>query len=254
MTDMTRYQVGRLGAFGIHLAISLAIFAVLAYLVLAVWYPDLFFATDGGWQGMRIIIAVDLVLGPLLTLVVFKPGKPGLKFDLSCIATLQAVCLIAGVWLVHSERPLAVIYADGHFSTLSQDAYVQAGVAVPDFDQFPGAYPKWIMVDIPENLDEQAALRQQMISEGKLLEMAVERYKPFDPSSTGFLNEALDAERLYSDADVADELQSGWLVEHGGSVDDYRFYPFGSRYTYAFLGYRRDSQELIGLLDAEHKI
>ena len=52
---MTRYR-----AFAIHLGISLAIFTVLAYLVLAVWYPDLFFTTDGGWQGIRIIIAVDL--------------------------------------------------------------------------------------------------------------------------------------------------------------------------------------------------
>lgn len=254
MTDMTRSQVGRFGAFGIHLAISLALFALIAYFVLAIWYPGLFFATDGGWQGMRIIVAVDLVLGPLLTLIVFKQGKPGLKFDLGCIAALQAVCLAAGVWLVHSERPLAVIYADGHFSTLSRDAYVDAGVPVPDFDAFPGPYPKWIMVDIPEGLNEQADLRQRMISQGKLLELAVDRYRPFDPSALTFQEAALDSERLVADADVAAELNAGWLVKHGGSIDDYRFYPFGSRYTYAFLGYRRDSQELIGLLDAERNI
>ena len=69
---MSRY----LAAF-YHLLISLVIFVFLAYLVVFVWYPDFFFDIDGGWEGMRIIIAVDLVLGPMLTLVVFKAGKPG---------------------------------------------------------------------------------------------------------------------------------------------------------------------------------
>ena len=42
-----------------HLLISLVVFVFLAYLVLFVWYPDFFYDIDGGWEGMRIIIAVD---------------------------------------------------------------------------------------------------------------------------------------------------------------------------------------------------
>ena len=71
--------MSRFSAFAIHLLISFVIFIAITYLVVFKWYPDIFFDTDGGWRGMRIIIAVDLVLGPLLTLVVFKAGKPGLK-------------------------------------------------------------------------------------------------------------------------------------------------------------------------------
>ena len=107
----------RFGAFGIHLGISALIFIGLAYLVLFQWYPDMFFTTDGGWQGIRIIILVDMVLGPLLTLIVFKPGKPGLKFDLTCIGVFQLVCLAAGTYLVYNERPLAMVYVDGQFTS-----------------------------------------------------------------------------------------------------------------------------------------
>ena len=39
------------------------------------WFPDFYYAIDGGWEGMRLIIGVDLVLGPMLTLVVFKARK-----------------------------------------------------------------------------------------------------------------------------------------------------------------------------------
>ena len=61
----------RISAFLVHLGISFAIFLALAYLVVFIWYPDFFFSTDGGWQGIRIIALVDLVLGPVLTLCVF---------------------------------------------------------------------------------------------------------------------------------------------------------------------------------------
>ena len=99
--------MSRWHAFLIHLGISLSIFGVLAYLVAKVWYPGFFFQTDGGWQGLRLLLGVDLVLGPLLTLVVFRAGKPGLRFDLTVIGILQSACLVAGVWIVHGERRTA---------------------------------------------------------------------------------------------------------------------------------------------------
>src|SRR5215470_6530302 len=111
--------MNRIQAFLIHLGISLTIFGVLAYIVFAVWYPDFFFYTDGGWQGLRLLLGVDLVLGPLLTLIVYRAGKPGLRFDLTAIGTFQAACLAVGVWIVHGERPLAIVYVDGSFYTIT---------------------------------------------------------------------------------------------------------------------------------------
>ncbi|MEJ2399037.1 MAG: hypothetical protein P8Z67_12590, partial [Gammaproteobacteria bacterium] len=99
----------KLKAFASHLGISFLIFLIILYFIIFKWYPFPFFSTDGGWQGIRIIIGVDLVLGPLLTLIVFKPGKPGLKFDLSVIAIMQAGALAWGIWTVHHQRPIAAV-------------------------------------------------------------------------------------------------------------------------------------------------
>ena len=93
----------RLSAFATHLGISFIIFLALAYLVVFHWYPGILFDADGGWRGMQIIFAVDLVLGPMLTLAVFKPGKPGLKTDMTFIGLLQTVCLIAGTYVVWAD-------------------------------------------------------------------------------------------------------------------------------------------------------
>ena len=99
--------MSRFSAFSIHLGISFLIFLLLAYLVVFQWYPGIFFDNDGGWRGMRIIVAVDLVLGPLLTLVVFKAGKPGLRTDLTLIGLFRLyACVPApGSFMVRDHWP-----------------------------------------------------------------------------------------------------------------------------------------------------
>ena len=65
LAGMNRYQ-----AFGIHFGISLMIFIGLVTMVLFVWYPGVLREVDSSWQQALIMIAgVDLVLGPLLTLI-----------------------------------------------------------------------------------------------------------------------------------------------------------------------------------------
>jgi hypothetical protein len=62
-----------------------------------------------------ILLAVDIIIGPLLTLVVYKPGKPGLKLDLSIIALLQIAALIYGMSTVFAGRPVFIVYNQDRF-------------------------------------------------------------------------------------------------------------------------------------------
>jgi hypothetical protein len=104
LAGMNRYQ-----AFGIHFGISLLIFIGLVGMVLFIWYPGILKEVDESWKQALIMIAgVDLVLGPLLTLIVFNPIKKSLKMDLSVIAVAQIAALIAGTYTVHQARPVAL--------------------------------------------------------------------------------------------------------------------------------------------------
>jgi hypothetical protein len=58
-------------------------------LMLAVWYPQHYFAAMGGTTLILLLIGVDVVIGPLITLIVFDPKKKSLRFDLAVIAVLQ---------------------------------------------------------------------------------------------------------------------------------------------------------------------
>lgn len=242
-------QVNRFGAFLIHMGISLLIFALLAYLVIYVWYPDFFFASDGGWQGMRIIIFVDLVLGPTLTLVVFNRQKPAteLRRDLTLIGTVQALCLLAGTYIVYSERPLALVYADGQFFSMSADDYAAAGFSAPDLEHLPGPYPKRAVVNVPEDPIEQSKLRRESLEQGRPLRTLSSRYEPYAYPLLNADREALSPAWLTAHESKTGDL-SAWLARYGGNMGDYDFFRFGARYGYLVLGVNQDG-EILGVLD-----
>ena len=113
LTEYNRYQ-----AFAIHMAISLVIFLILLVFITQYWYPGILFDTGNGWKAIGMIIGIDLILGPLLTLIVFNPMKSSLKFDLSVIALVQTAALIYGIWTIHQTHPIALAFINTSFSTI----------------------------------------------------------------------------------------------------------------------------------------
>lgn len=240
--------MSRFGAFAIHLGISLLIFAALAYLVVAAWYPDFFFASDGGWQGIRIIAFVDLILGPSLTLIVFRKGKPGLSGDLTMIGIFQLACLAGGTYIVYSERPIAIVYSDGYFISMSQESYLGVGATVPDLSDYPGTVPRWVMVTLPDDPHEQGKIRMAAWQAGRSLRTVAEHYAPFSIDQVDLVNDAYPIEYL-KDRDRDSDAIADWLATYGGNLEDYAFFPMGTRFKYLFLGVDRSTQRILGVID-----
>lgn len=117
LQGMNRYQ-----AFAIHMLISLVIFAILLVCITQFWYPGILFDTGNGWKAIALIVGIDLILGPLLTLIVFNHNKNTLKMDLWIIALVQTAALIYGTWTIHSSRPLAIAYVNKSFITFYANA------------------------------------------------------------------------------------------------------------------------------------
>ena len=108
---------GRLKAAGIHLAISLAIAALAALLVFFVWYPYPYREISGGRELFLLVVLVDVVMGPLMTLAVFNQAKPRklLRLDLAVIGLLQLAALVYGLWTVAVARPVHLVYEIDRF-------------------------------------------------------------------------------------------------------------------------------------------
>ena len=142
---MTRFK-----AFAIHFAISFVIFLILLYFILVQWYPQPLFSTDGGWQIIRIVVGIDLVLGPVLTFVVFKKGKPGLKVDLSIIALLQAMALAWGIYIISNEHPAAIIYTVDRFNPVPSNQLSKLGITSKELKKYGRKRPILIFNNIPK--------------------------------------------------------------------------------------------------------
>src|SRR5690606_32812168 len=95
----------------IHLGISAAVAAVASALLMGVWYPPPYFRAAGAERLLLLVVAVDVTLGPLLTLIVFKRGKPGLKFDLAAIGVAQLLALVYGFHVMLLSRPVFLVAA-----------------------------------------------------------------------------------------------------------------------------------------------
>lgn len=171
---MNRWKAG-----AIHFLLSLSAFLGLLALILLLWYPGILFSVGGGWAGLRIVFGVDLIIGPLLTLIVFKSGKPGLKFDLTCIGVFQVACMTAGMGIVYNERPVALVLAYDTFYSVNTDELHEYERDPALLEEFPGSYPKLIYTELPESdiAADAAYMRAQFI--GDPLYIQSENYRAF---------------------------------------------------------------------------
>ncbi|MBC3936042.1 TfpX/TfpZ family type IV pilin accessory protein [Undibacterium rugosum] len=111
----------RLKAATLHLLVSGVIAGVVTALILLLWYPGQYAEIARGLKLIILVAGVDIVLGPLLTLVVFNPVKSRTELvrDISVIALLQASALIYGVHTVFVARPVALVFEGSQFRLVS---------------------------------------------------------------------------------------------------------------------------------------
>ncbi len=166
-------------AFGTHILISLFIFIILLSIILFVWYPGIFI-NMGGYQGIKIVAGVDLVLGPVLTLMIFNPGKKAhlIKLDLCIIAAVQFSALTAGTWLVYKERPLVQVLSDDGVHVHSASELAEAEVNTDILRTIASSYPKKVFLDLPEDPKEANSIKfLSEFTEGKSVTLRTDLYK-----------------------------------------------------------------------------
>lgn len=117
---LSRYRVAARAA-GIHGLCTVLVASMAAWLVFGIWYAYPYRELSGGRELFLLVVAVDVVCGPLLTFVLFNPQKPKkeLWMDLSLVALIQLAALGYGMWTVWQARPLYLVYEVDRYKVIS---------------------------------------------------------------------------------------------------------------------------------------
>jgi hypothetical protein len=107
----------RLRAGGTHFFISAFIAALAAMFVFVFWYPAPYREISGGRELFMILVTVDVILGPLVTVAIFNRSKPWpvLRRDLAFVGLFQLVALGYGIWTVFVARPVHLAFEYDRF-------------------------------------------------------------------------------------------------------------------------------------------
>jgi hypothetical protein len=219
-------------AAGLHLLISAAIAAVALVILLKVWYPPPLFRAEGGHDLLFILVAVDVVIGPLITLVIFKAGKPGLRFDLSVIALLQACALGYGGHVMFQARPVFVTLVIDQFETVRANDLEAADVAQAQhkaFQSLPLTGPTFAAVELPANMAALKSIMTETQQSGKAVQQLPKYYVPYASHREKALAQSRPVEDLRKrDAAQASLLEKA-IADTGYQISSLNFLPLQTR-------------------------
>lgn len=170
----------RIRAFAIHFSLSCVVGVTTLYLVFGVWYPTPLHLALGVTEIFVILLGVDVVLGPLLTLMVYKTGKKSLRFDLMVIVLLQASAFAYGLYTVFEGRPVWMVFNFDHFEAVQsyQVDRRRQDSAPPEFRRDAWSGPAWAALRGDVSDEDRKAAFEDALNEGIFVAERPEFYVP----------------------------------------------------------------------------
>ena len=177
----------RFKAFGLHLACSAALLTLIVGSLYFGWYrwPGWYLAQAS--HAVAVMVAVDLVIGPLITLLIASPKKPmrELGRDISVIALIQLTALGYGSVTLWQGRPLYYAYSGDCLSVVQafdidadslKTARAQKSALVPHWYSLP----RWIYAPLPQDPQKSEKIVASAVMGGADVVAMPEFYRPWN--------------------------------------------------------------------------
>ena len=203
----------------IHFGISIFLVGISIGSVIFFFFPSLFIDMTDFKAVASIIISVDLVLGPLLTFVVFQPQKKSLKFDLSVIAVVQLTALIYGAYSLYLIHPVYVAFNVDRFTLVSAKNAEPETATLDEFKVSKLTTAKFAFAKTPSDPKKQSDLLFSVAEKGDL-DMREEYYEPIKDNLSEVLAKSLDPKLVLKDKNA-----SKFLLKNKNTIDHYAFLP-----------------------------
>ena len=183
MTISLRFRAA-IQAASIHLLCSVVVALLAAALVFGLWYPFPYRELSGGRELFLLVVVVDVVCGPLLTLVLFNPTKPRAELwrDLGLVALIQLGALGYGLWTVWEARPLFLVQEIDRFKVIAAPDLRDASIAGLPAELQPHwwAGPLTVAIREPKDAKERQMVLFESLQGGRDYAERPEFYLPYE--------------------------------------------------------------------------
>ena len=154
----------------------------MVWAMLHLWYQSPYFEVLGGRRLIELIVGVDVVMGPLITLIVFDVRKKSLKLDLLVVVFLQIAALTYGVYIAFQARPAFLLFVKDRFEIVTANQLepeLLAKANRPEFKAPPLSGPITAAVDLPSDPKELETLIFLAIQTGADVQLFPQYYVPY---------------------------------------------------------------------------
>jgi hypothetical protein len=199
----------RLKFFLSHLCISIFIALLVIGLVFFVWYPAPLAKAVGVTQIFLMMLTIDVIVGPVLGLLVYKEGKKSLKFDLTVIILIQISALLYGIYSIEQGRPAWLAYNVDRFELVRKNEIVDQNInqAKPQFQQVSWFKPQYVAINFAKDVQQRNDDMFAEVLGGISLAQKPERYVKFAQAKEHIQKRAQSLELLpqYNDKTVVEK-------------------------------------------------
>ncbi|MDP2021791.1 MAG: TfpX/TfpZ family type IV pilin accessory protein [Hydrogenophaga sp.] len=242
----------RFRAAGVHLGLSALVALLAGAVVFGLWYPYPYRVISGGQSLFWLVVTVDLVLGPLLTWIVFdrRKSRAELIRDVSVIALLQLSALMYGLLAVYQARPVYLVHEVDRFVVVSAADVdpVDLPQAVPEFQQLPWAGVRLIGVRESRNGQERLETLTLALA-GKDMSLRPGYWQALSSDNKAAIRQrAKPLLDLRSRSEANASTVDQWLSKHSRTMDQLVFLPMVGRDQYWSAVMDANTLEIIGYL------
>jgi len=219
----------RIGFFLGHLSASFLIACLISILVLYSWYPSPLATAVGVTHIFLMLLVIDVILGPLLGLLVYKEGKKTLKFDLSVIILIQIAALCYGVFSIEQGRPAWLVYNVYRFELVRKNELIDTNIqqAQPQFQKPSWFKPQYVATEFAKDTQQRNDEMFAEIFSGISIAQRPERYVELTQAKHQIQQRALplkELEQYNSKTDVEKALAKypkadAWLPLKANAID-----------------------------------
>mgnify|MGYP003602117749 CR=1 FL=1 len=141
-----------------HLSISFLIALLVIGLVFFIWYPSPLATAVGVTHIFLMLLVIDVVIGPVLGVLVYKEGKKSLKFDLTVIILIQIFALLYGIYSIEQGRPAWLVYNVDRFELVRKNEIIQDNIAkvLPQYQQSSWLKPQFVATEFSKDAHQRS--------------------------------------------------------------------------------------------------